>query len=160
MTHQFDAAIILCFDPRDSSGLFVSRKYDPSKLGGVPGGKREGSETFRETAIREFREETGFNPLQVSDEHVFEGIVKKSGAFVKVYLGTISDDDWAVAALGNPGPEGFIIRKAHLKCLVDENECEFAEFYIRILAAAESYRQELTKMGLETIFISIKNLFD
>jgi len=75
ITEFHKSASIICFDPSKGLILGVSRKDDHTDFT-LPGGKCDENETFKETALRELREETGYIAYpdwvyeQFSDFHV------------------------------------------------------------------------------------------
>lgn len=130
----FDAAVVFCPHPTDGTMLYVSRKHDPASLGGVPGGRREGEESFRACAVREFSEEVGFGLEQVSAEPIFCGVSAVSGAYVEWFFGTISEHDWVRCSVGRfEGPEGLFVQRASWVSMLDPEQCVFHELYRRFL---------------------------
>jgi 8-oxo-dGTP pyrophosphatase MutT (NUDIX family) len=53
------AATVLCVDPTKDLVLAVSRKDNPIAMG-LPGGKLDAGESYKQAAAREFTEETGY----------------------------------------------------------------------------------------------------
>ncbi len=128
---KFDAAVVLCIHPDNHRLLYVSRRKDPIKLGGIAGGKLDDpSEPFRSAALREFNEETGLTLDFLSEEPVFAGVTNVSGAYVQFFVGRLDkwpEEDEFV------GPESLIVRTASAQHLVDGEQCEFFQLYQRMI---------------------------
>jgi len=138
---SFQAAVVFCPHPTDGTMLYVGRLSTGDRVGGVPGGKLEPGETFRETAIREFQEETGMTLATCSLQPIWSGTAVKSNAYVQWFLGTLSDADWTGMPPSFMGPEGHLVRRDLWELMCYEGHCEFFEFYRRFLQALATNAQ-------------------
>lgn len=129
----FDAAVIFCPHPTDGTILYVGRPTTGDKVGGVPGGKLEPGESFRNAAIREFKEETGMSLATCSEAPLWSGVSVKSGAYVQWFLGSLSPETWQDLPPSYLGPEGHMVRRERWELMCYEGHCEFYEFYRRFL---------------------------
>lgn len=129
----FHAAVVFCPHPSDGTILYVGRSTYGDKVGGVPGGKLEPGETFRNAAIREFKEETGLDLATISTTPLWSGVTVKSGAYVQWFLGTLSDETWSGLPTSFMGPEGHLVRRERWELMCYEGHCEYFEFYRRFL---------------------------
>lgn len=136
-------AIVICPHPTDDRILYCARKSDPSKLGGLPGGKLEPGESFLQAASREFAEETGFT-LNPSPALIFEGLNKAPNFYVQVFLGT-SEDAWSTAKFPFTGPEGLPVHAAPIHEMLNEEQCVFAPFYREVFQGIAASRPDAFK---------------
>lgn len=131
----FEAAVVFCPHPSDGTIIYVGRLSTGDRVGGVPGGKLNEGETFRDAAIREFREETGLELASISQQPIWSGTAIKSGAYAQWFLGTLTSEEWADMPASFMGPEGNLVRRERWELMCYEGHCEFFEFYRRFLQA-------------------------
>ena len=96
------AACVLVFHPDGERVLAVSRKTDPNDFG-MPGGKVDSGETPEEAAVRETKEETGLDVVDL--ELVFDRIDANdyiTYTFIANVVGNIDTDESGVVKWARP----------------------------------------------------------
>src|SRR3990172_9231352 len=111
-------AVTILLHNEDGDILAVSRKTDDNDFG-LPGGKVDDGETDEEAVIREVKEETGLDVLDVKPYFVREDDNYICTTFIGNYLGEISTSengkvkwaDWATIQAGSFGGYNIELEK-------------------------------------------------